>query len=886
MNMKTNLQAIHSMRHVRVLLLASLMCMSVGSISASDDDVIKVVQTNGGSTSFNLDEVTEVNFARENATAAARAAKKPAAKSLRQVTVNLGNGQKKVFNLADITSLTFATYSDPLTAPATADAIDLGLSVKWASFNLGATSETEVGWLVGWGDNTGVNKSLDLSFYPSARPSKSIIQTEYDLASLLWEDQWRLPTAEEMEELITDCTWTWDEENNGYSVEGPNGNTLFIPATGSRSGADVMHQVSDVVGDVNNDGKVDVADIAAIIRGIAAGQSAVDGAAGGFYWTGNLASDSDKAQALSFTNGSEDESELQLTEIIRSLGLAIRPVYGEYVRPLQVSAELASAPTATTAQVTVRVEGDLESVTSFGVAYSQNRDFSLSEALTVEETVLPSNGEATITITGLEDGQKYYVLAYAWADGEQIASASPLSFTTDVRWIDLGLSVKWAKWNIGAESEYEYGGYYGWGDPTGTVKSSYESDYVNNTVPASIAGTQYDLATAQWGKGWRLPTKDEMQELIDHTSDWTAKSIGDVHGYELTCNGQTIFLPYNGYLPVTASTPSYPQHGYYWTATASGTKPWCLHMSSRSSRTFSQSNKSLHYFMRPVYDDSAIEKKTIELSSTNVSVEEGATAVVTIVSGIPPYTLQISDVTVAIATLDGNELTITGKGEGTAVITITDDENAEGKLTVTVTPAGQEAPPANAVDLGLYSGTLWASYNVGATSPEQSGDYFAWGELESKSVYDEESYVSYCPDSDDEGNVNGYYENMGYDIHGTEYDVAQQKWGGNWVMPSYNDFKDLEDECTWSKTTQKGVSGFKITGPNGNSIFLPTAGYRNGEWPVNDEASYWSCNLQSSGYYQNQWAYCLMWGYNDSKGMVASTYRYMGGTIRPVIRRQ
>lgn len=121
-----------------------------------------------------------------------------------------------------------------------------------------------------------------------------------------------------------------------------------------------------------------------------------------------------------------------------------------------------------------------------------------------------------------------------------------------------------------------------------------------------------------------------------------------------------------------------------------------------------------------------------------------------------------------------------------------------------------------AVDLGLPSGTKWASCNVGATKPEEYGGYYAWGETEEKEVYDESTYKYY---------KNGKYVNIGSDISGTEYDVAHVKWGGNWCMPTLEDIKELNDNCTREWITLNGVNGKKfISKNNGNSIFLPAAG--------------------------------------------------------------
>ena len=134
-------------------------------------------------------------------------------------------------------------------------------------------------------------------------------------------------------------------------------------------------------------------------------------------------------------------------------------------------------------------------------------------------------------------------------------------------------------------------------------------------------------------------------------------------------------------------------------------------------------------------------------------------------------------------------------------------------------------PLHKAIDLGLPSGTKWASCNVGANKPEEYGEYFAWGELEEKEEYTEDSYLYY--DSE-----NWEYMSLPNNISGTKYDVARKRWGGNWRMPTYEEVRELKEKCSFQWVSNNGVGGAKITGPNGNSIFLPASGYRDG-------VSYW-----------------------------------------------
>ncbi len=130
------------------------------------------------------------------------------------------------------------------------------------------------------------------------------------------------------------------------------------------------------------------------------------------------------------------------------------------------------------------------------------------------------------------------------------------------------------------------------------------------------------------------------------------------------------------------------------------------------------------------------------------------------------------------------------------------------------------------VDLGLPSGTLWATYNVGATKPEEYGDYFAWGETEPKEVYDN---ITYKWGEDIWGeDFTKYNFNDGLTTLLPEDDAATANWGSEWRMPTNEEQRELVEECQFQMTEVNGVYGAKFTGKNGNSVFFPAAGYRGG----------------------------------------------------------
>lgn len=123
--------------------------------------------------------------------------------------------------------------------------------------------------------------------------------------------------------------------------------------------------------------------------------------------------------------------------------------------------------------------------------------------------------------------------------------------------------------------------------------------------------------------------------------------------------------------------------------------------------------------------------------------------------------------------------------------------------------------PGTPVDLGLS--VKWADRNVGAAGPENSGGYYAWGETDEKEDYSKQTYKYYKGSS---------YENICMVTLDSIYDVASVKWGGTWRMPTNDEMAELIDSCAWVWTTEDSVYGYKVTGPNGNSIFLPRTGYR------------------------------------------------------------
>ena len=198
--------------------------------------------------------------------------------------------------------------------------------------------------------------------------------------------------------------------------------------------------------------------------------------------------------------------------------------------------------------------------------------------------------------------------------------------------------------------------------------------------------------------------------------------------------------------------------------------------------------------------------------------------------------------------------------------------------------AGGGEPPHDWVDLGLPSGLLWATCNVGANTPEEYGNYFAWGETQQKNFYDWSTY-QYCMGS--YNTMTKYCDNSNYGYNGftdnltillPEDDAATANWGNGWRMPTKEEFEELYNNTTHTWTNQNGVNGRLFTSSNGNNLFLPAAGghwdnylYFDGEY-----GGYWSSSLLAGNY---------AWFSDNSLGNHYGMYGYdrcYGRSVRPV----
>ncbi|MBP5721692.1 MAG: Ig-like domain-containing protein, partial [Bacteroidales bacterium] len=251
----------------------------------------------------------------------------------------------------------------------------------------------------------------------------------------------------------------------------------------------------------------------------------------------------------------------------------------------------------------------------------------------------------------------------------------------------------------------------------------------------------------------------------------------------------------------------------------------------------------------PVYGE-FIPVASISLDKTSLELNAGDKQQLT--ATVSPSNATAKDVhwissDESIAKVDGDGL-VTAVAPGTATITAYGSSGVSASCTVTVKEGVQ------AVDLGLPSGLKWASCNVGATKPEQFGDYFSWGETETKNEYTWSTYKWGNGDWDADEHLSKYNTDPSCgNVDGNtmllpEDDVAQDKWKGGWRMPTDAEWTELRDYCTWTWTVSyegTGVAGYIVEGTKNSSIFLPATGHMEDEFLLDPgvNCGYWSSNI-------------------------------------------
>ena len=478
-----------------------------------------------------------------------------------------------------------------------ASAVDLGLSVKWASKNMGADSPEDLGVYYAWGD---VNPKTDYS-QGDYNWNNDARYRWCDVAAVKFPYGWRMPTKKEVEELLNRCDWNWSQQGGtwGYVVTSRStGRRIFLPATDGKS------------------------------------KNKCNTATLNCYWTSKISEDNNqKAYYLSIT-----KSNHAIKTNDRYVGLLIRPVYDPN---MDVSVNDATDISASSAVVTGKVPYDARPDELF-VSYMEGSASNLYRSGRRQHVTRSSNGTFTAKLQDLKPSTKYYYAAYslgtetAWTSSvksfvtaepsltvktekpgslksesclfgvtvssnvkikedqvtfrfeegiepldtlakrgklvratsnrdkpsyfsrgvDNLAAGCTYSYlpvitlegkeyygevcvfetpTRDPRpdAVDLGLSVKWASWNLGANKTEGWGKQYEWGAATENHR---------------FYSIKRDAASYSLGKQWRIPTAAQWTELVQNC-DWKRDSMGDVKGFRVTSrtNGNSIFIPASGF---------------------------------------------------------------------------------------------------------------------------------------------------------------------------------------------------------------------------------------------------------------------------------------------------------------------------------------------------
>ena len=401
--------------------------------------------------------------------------------------------------------------------------------------------------------------------------------------------------------------------------------------------------------------------------------------------------------------------------------------------------------------------------------------------------------------------------------------------------VDLGLpsGTLWASMNLEASSPEETGGLFSWGgivSRTSFLDFNYEfaisgtDNYSKYVTDADYGEPDYkshldpedDAAHVLLGQNWRIPTYDECKELINECS-WTWTTHNGVEGYEVASktNGNSIFLPLSS--------------GYYTSSAYYSTTSYFLAFSSNAYAI------SGHYrfYGRNIRPVSApfVEVQSVRLPTSSVSLNEGdvwspQTSVYPSNATDPVIGFSSSDNSVVTCGTRNGSYYIKAVKEGNATITA---YSSNGKTAIChVTVVKPYIPEPALIDMGLPSGLLWSSFNLGADSPESVGNYYSWGEVGTKNDYSSANYTQY-----DYG-LTYYDDGSGITtdertVLGPEDDAAHVLLGKSWRMPTIEEFDELLNSanCSISSGSYGGRSGYWVESKaNGNRLFLPCGGIK------------------------------------------------------------
>ena len=750
--------------------------------------------------------------------------------------------------------------------------VDLGLGVKWASWNIGATSPEESGSYYSWGEteeklrytketyrfydpeNDDYTKYISYNTTTQAADDKYWLDMEDDVARAVLGEDWRMPSDGDVQVLLEKCNWEESELNGimGYrvtsKVPGYTDKSIFLPRSGYKT-TDLLYEGLE-----------------------------------GRYWI--------RTRSDSYCDffGFSDYLTPHVETSSRIRGYSVRAVSGDIVPVTGISLS------STSLDLKVGEEGHLVcSVEPENASYRALHWESSDESVVYAyEGSLFTHDEGSAVISAVTVDGKFTATCEV-----NVSYAVPEA-------VDLGLSVKWADINLGAATPGGTGLTFAWGETVskdgywwdeykfnlGADENGPFSKYVTDPEYGTVDGKHYldledDAAHAILGEDWRIPTDSEWQELMDNCDyAWTTEN--GVNGYKFTSKvdgytDKSIII--QSQYPAFNDLHDLEYGSYLMTAFLPGTRDLttALLTSSRPVLRRIDCARAAGLSIRPVYGKvvratglsigSSMtiyteQRKRLEL---NVQPENATYKAAAWTSSDP-----------SIATVDEYGY-VYGKKPGTVVITarlLEGGFTAECNVTV-------EAFEPELVDLGLS--VKWASCNVGAFSPEDRGNLYAWGETQTKDSFTHNNY-KFCSGY---SSSQGAYQMTKYVLqerYGTvdnklwleaEDDVASVIYGGDWRIPTHSEFQELMDKCNYTWTTENGVSGYRFTskvdGYTDKSIFIPAAGFVSEYDSSVDDFRYPTAVL--SGMYDDR----ILTMCREPSGLFSYSYeRYVGQPVRAV----
>ena len=530
-----------------------------------------------------------------------------------------------------------------------------------------------------------------------------------------------------------------------------------------------------------------------------------------------------------------------------------------------------------------------------GFQYSKSAGILPSNSTSVEATDADANYNYTASITGLEPDTKYYFRCFIRQNGQETYgetrefttnNLASLLETKDASDIEATSATLNAKLDL-TDIQYKNLSY---GFLCGTSESALNTDYkcteINaNAISASLTGLPHKAQ--YWYKAYvTLDDQTFYGEIKTFTTDVVSVEGVSLDKAEYTVNtiGNTISLK------ATVFPDDATDKSVSWasdkenvaTVDAEG------RVTARSNGTAKITVTTRDQGKTACCEVTVAQWVTsISLDMTSITIYIGQEQKITATvnpSNAADKSLNWTSSDESVATVDAQgKVTAVSKGTATIEAQTKDGSGVSASCNITVKPVLGPLP-SGAVDLGLS--VYWSTCNLGASKPEESGDYYAWGETEPKSDYSwstykwcNGSYITLTKYNNDSSK--GTVDNKA--ALDSEDDVAHVRLGGKWRMPAYAEWTELKKTCTWTWywnwNGQKGVSGYKVTGPNGNSIFLPAAGSREAT-DFNTSGTtgvYWSSSLYVSSPVAAYRLYILP---NEVNWYI--TYRYLGFSVRPV----